>query len=281
MEADADRDVLALWRQALAGKIVLVADVTTGSNDIGPIPVDNHYPLSGVHASVIRTILSQAFLREISGLRMLLVEGVLMVFFGDPQPDAEHALHGVQAAIAMQQAVARLNRGQASEADFQIRIGIHTGLVLVGNMGSSKRLSYTVLGSAVNLAQRLESNAPPGGILHLPEHPRPRQTSDSRKVRRSHCTQRLQSKSGGIRSGNGSWHLFRTSMRWFVRDRGLGKFQVQECMDYLRVDRCFAAAAKTCSGRICCMHSPVPMGQVRLKQGLQATPVRTIRCCFP
>jgi adenylate cyclase len=46
-----------------------------------------------------------------------------------------------------------------------IRVGVNTGEVIVGNMGSERRLSYTVLGEPVNLAQRLESNAPVDGIL--------------------------------------------------------------------------------------------------------------------
>ena len=47
----------------------------------------------------------------------------------------------------------------------EIRVGVNTGEVIVGTMGSSRRLSYTVLGEPVNLAQRLESSADPGGIL--------------------------------------------------------------------------------------------------------------------
>jgi adenylate cyclase len=47
----------------------------------------------------------------------------------------------------------------------QIRIGINTGDVVVGNMGSSKRLEYSAIGANVNLAQRLESGAPVGGVL--------------------------------------------------------------------------------------------------------------------
>jgi class 3 adenylate cyclase len=47
----------------------------------------------------------------------------------------------------------------------KIRVGINTGEVVVGNMGTQKKLAYTVLGSDVNLANRLESNAPVEGIM--------------------------------------------------------------------------------------------------------------------
>jgi len=83
----------------------------------------------------------------------------LMVFFGDPAEQPDHALRAVRAALAIQQRLGEM------EGDFTTRVGINTGDVVVGNMGSPKRLSYTVLGSAVNLAARLESGAPPGGIL--------------------------------------------------------------------------------------------------------------------
>jgi class 3 adenylate cyclase len=49
--------------------------------------------------------------------------------------------------------------------DFQIRIGVHTGPVDVGNIGSAEHLDYTVIGSNVNLAQRLEANCEPGKVL--------------------------------------------------------------------------------------------------------------------
>ena len=91
----------------------------------------------------------------------------LMVFFGDPEPQSDHARRAVKAAIEMQQAARKLARRWADRGDMplEIRIGINTGEVIVGNMGSNRRLSYTVLGEPVNLAQRLESAAEPGGIL--------------------------------------------------------------------------------------------------------------------
>jgi adenylate cyclase len=90
-----------------------------------------------------------------------------MVFFGDPEPQPDHALRCVKAAIEMQQKCRELKSRWVQEGKFplMIRVGINTGPVVVGNMGSDRRLSYTVLGADVNLAQRLEANAPVEGIL--------------------------------------------------------------------------------------------------------------------
>ncbi|MEK6650930.1 MAG: adenylate/guanylate cyclase domain-containing protein [Bacteroidota bacterium] len=91
----------------------------------------------------------------------------LMVFFGDPEPQQDHALRCVRAGIDMQKKCRELKSAWEQKGLFplKIRVGINTGDVIVGNMGSARRLSYTVLGSPVNLAQRLESNAPVEGIM--------------------------------------------------------------------------------------------------------------------
>ena len=91
----------------------------------------------------------------------------LMVFFGDPIDQTDHALRAVRAAIEMQKKVTEIRNRWEKEGrlPLQIRIGINTGEVVVGNMGSENRVDYTVIGSNVNLAQRLESLAPVNGIL--------------------------------------------------------------------------------------------------------------------
>lgn len=323
-QASTADDAMEDWADELKGRIVLVSDVSTGVTDLGPVPTDLNFPLSGFHANAIHTILTEQFLREASRWERLLVmlglgvivvllslrfatayypihmvllaaayvvivaasflkaglvldlmgplvmivvaailvtayrflvgarekevlrrtfeayfpplivkkimanpafltmggqkkeltvlfsdikdftthsaaltpaqvqlflneyfeamveivfqhEGTvdkyigdgLMVFFGDPEPQPDHALRCVRTAIAMQQRTAELREKWLKQGGFplRIRIGINTGEVVVGNMGSARRLAYTVLGSAVNLASRLESNAPVGGIL--------------------------------------------------------------------------------------------------------------------
>jgi adenylate cyclase len=323
LSASGDRDAFEMWTEELSGKIAVVSDVSTGATDLGAVPVDINFPLSGLHANVIQTILSRAFLYEISPAGILAIELVMvalifllstrfspilftasaallitcyaaaalglflafglmanivrpviagggaaslimalrylrdsrekevlrrsfesyfppsvveriladpammsrgqrkeltilfsdikdftahsssyspdrirgflndyfetmvevvftykgtvdkyigdgmMVFFGDPEPAPDHALRSVRAAIEMQNKARGLSEKWAREGGFpvRVRIGINTGEVVVGNMGSSRRLSYTVLGSAVNLAKRLESSAPVDGIL--------------------------------------------------------------------------------------------------------------------
>jgi adenylate cyclase len=91
----------------------------------------------------------------------------LMAFFGDPIEQPDHALRAVHTAVDMQLAARRLRAAwePAGRLPLEIRIGINTGEVIVGDMGSSRITAYTAIGPAVNLAQRLEANAPVGGIL--------------------------------------------------------------------------------------------------------------------
>jgi adenylate cyclase len=82
----------------------------------------------------------------------------VMAFWGAPLSDPQHAAHAVQAAIAMQQAMQALVADLAARGlpPIHMRIGLHTGRVVVGNVGSEQRFSYTAIGDAVNLAARLE-----------------------------------------------------------------------------------------------------------------------------
>ena len=98
------------------------------------------------------------------------VGDAIMIFFGDPESKGtkEDALACVKMAIAMQKRMRDLAqswRDAGIEQPLLCRIGINTGYCTVGNFGSEDRMDYTIIGGAVNLASRLESEAEPGGIL--------------------------------------------------------------------------------------------------------------------
>src|SRR3954454_21641228 len=98
------------------------------------------------------------------------VGDAIVMFFGDPTTLGvkEDALACVQMALAMQSRVKHLAdswRDSGIETPLCCRIGIHTGYCTVGNFGSEDRMDYTMVGGTVNLASRLEHEAPPGGML--------------------------------------------------------------------------------------------------------------------
>ena len=99
------------------------------------------------------------------------VGDAIIMFFGDPATRGvkEDALACVQMAIAMQERVGELaeewRHTGILETPLRCRIGIHTGYCTVGNFGSEDRMDYTMVGGTVNLASRLEHEAPPGGVL--------------------------------------------------------------------------------------------------------------------
>jgi len=87
------------------------------------------------------------------------VGDMVMALFGAPVADPEHADHAVAAAIDMSAALARLNAGWAAEGRpvLDIGIGLNSGTMIAGNIGSQSIMSYTVIGDAVNLGSRIES----------------------------------------------------------------------------------------------------------------------------
>ncbi len=92
----------------------------------------------------------------------------VMAIFGAPDPLPDHAERGLRCAIAMQARQAALNaEGWGTEAvpSMGVGIGLNTGTVIAGAIGGGGRLEYTVIGDAVNVAQRLQSEAEGGEIV--------------------------------------------------------------------------------------------------------------------
>jgi class 3 adenylate cyclase/CheY-like chemotaxis protein len=92
----------------------------------------------------------------------------VMVVFGAPDPLPDHAERALRCAIAMQSRQAELNaEGWGTQAleGLHIGVGVNTGLVIAGAVGGGGRLEYTVIGDAVNIAERLQSEAEGGEIV--------------------------------------------------------------------------------------------------------------------
>jgi adenylate cyclase len=99
----------------------------------------------------------------------------IVAFFGAPIAQPDHAARAVRVALEMQHALARLREKWHAEADkwpdlvrqMRMRIGISSGEIVTGNMGSTMRMNYTMMGDVVNTAARLEAAAKQYGIYIL------------------------------------------------------------------------------------------------------------------
>jgi class 3 adenylate cyclase len=94
---------------------------------------------------------------------MQFVGDSVMAVFGAPEPQADHADRALCAAVAIQRAQVALNERWQSEGlpAFELGVGLSTGLVAAALIGSAERAEYSLVGDAVNLAQRLQQFASP------------------------------------------------------------------------------------------------------------------------
>jgi len=98
----------------------------------------------------------------------------IIAFFGAPVPYDDHALRACYVSIDMQKGLAKLREKWSKEPHWpkivhsmQMRIGLNTGPMVVGNMGSKTRMDYTMMGDSVNLAARLEGANKQYGTLNM------------------------------------------------------------------------------------------------------------------
>ena len=123
-------------------------------------------------ATIINSYLSEmaAIALECGGTIDKFIGDAVLVFFGDPETlgEEEDAHRAVEMALRMQKRVEELQgfwKRHGASRGLRVRMAIATGYCTVGNFGSEQRLEYTALGGPVNLAARLQLNAPPGGVL--------------------------------------------------------------------------------------------------------------------
>ena len=130
---------------------VLFSDIrgfTTLSENMSPQALVNH----------LNTYLTEMtdIILEYDGTLDKYVGDEIMCFWGAPLPQEEHALYACLCALRQMEALRELNKGWPPERRINIGIGVNSGIMTVGNMGSLGRMNYTLMGDNVNLGARLE-----------------------------------------------------------------------------------------------------------------------------
>ena len=119
------------------------------------------------------TVMSQVILDN-EGTLDKYIGDAIVAFYGAPAPVTDHELKSCKTALAMQEALGDLREKWQKENDWpdivysmQHRIGLNSGKMVTGNMGSEMRMNYTMMGDTVNLAARLESSAKQYGVYNF------------------------------------------------------------------------------------------------------------------
>jgi class 3 adenylate cyclase len=141
---------------------VLFSDIRGFSTFAEQVPPRQVAEVVGRHLAAMAEVV-----RAHGGMLDKFAGDAVMAVFGAPRPVADHPERAVRCAVAMQRRQAELNaeaRALGLPAS-QIGIGINTGTVIAGLIGGAGRVDYTVIGDAVNVAQRLQSEAKAAEIL--------------------------------------------------------------------------------------------------------------------
>jgi class 3 adenylate cyclase len=143
---------------------VLFSDIRGFSTYAEQVPPRQVAEVIGRHLGAMAAVV-----RAHGGMLDKFAGDAVMAVFGAPNPVADHAGRAVRCAVAMQRRQAELNAEARAlglpASDIGIGIGLNTGSVIAGLIGGEGRVDYTVIGDAVNIAQRLQSEAKAGEIL--------------------------------------------------------------------------------------------------------------------
>ncbi len=153
----------AMTQQELEVTVLCLSDIRGFSTIAEQLSAREIADVVGKHLSAMAEVVTQH-----GGTIDKFQGDAVMAVFGAPEPLLDHAERALRCAIEIQARQAGLNvEGWGSDAVDQLGVGIglNTGLVIAGAIGGGGRLEYTVIGDAVNIAQRLQSEAAGGEIV--------------------------------------------------------------------------------------------------------------------